>query len=74
VTNVYDAFGRLASSSTNMGGTSRTLSYQHDAAGNRTAADPSSEYRPQCRPSRPAHPVRAGVGTSIEGGASDLGL
>jgi RHS repeat-associated protein len=36
VTNSYDGFGRLASSSTNMGGTTRTLSYQYDANGNRT--------------------------------------
>ncbi|MBV9883490.1 MAG: RHS repeat-associated core domain-containing protein [Sphingomonadaceae bacterium] len=36
ITNVYDGFGRLASSSTNMGGTTRTLAYQYDAAGNRT--------------------------------------
>jgi YD repeat-containing protein len=36
VTNAYDGFGRLASSRINMGGVTRTLSYQHDAAGNRT--------------------------------------
>lgn len=36
VTTVYDDFGRPSSSSTNMGGTSRTLSYQYDANGNRT--------------------------------------
>ena len=36
VTNVYDAFGRLASSSMNMDGVTRTLGYQHDPAGNRT--------------------------------------
>lgn len=36
VTNVYDGFGQLSSSTTNMGGQSRTLSYQYDAAGNRT--------------------------------------
>lgn len=35
VTNVYDGFGRLASSSTNMGGTTRTLGYRHDPNGNR---------------------------------------
>jgi YD repeat-containing protein len=35
VTNAYDGFGRLASSSTNMGGTTRTLTYQYDADGNR---------------------------------------
>jgi len=36
VTNAYDGFGRLASSSINMGGTTRTLGYQYDADGNRT--------------------------------------
>ena len=36
VTNSYDGFGRLASSSIDMGGITRTLSYQYDAAGNRT--------------------------------------
>jgi RHS repeat-associated protein len=35
LTNVYDGFGRLTSSSTNMGGTTRTLTYQYDNAGNR---------------------------------------
>jgi RHS repeat-associated protein len=34
--NAYDGFGRLTSSSTNMGGVTRTLAYQYDAAGNRT--------------------------------------
>ncbi|HEX8448196.1 MAG TPA: RHS repeat-associated core domain-containing protein, partial [Allosphingosinicella sp.] len=37
VTNGYDAFGRLASATTSMGGVSRTLNMQHDANGNRTA-------------------------------------
>ena len=37
VTNAYDGFGQITSSTTNMGGTSRTLSYQYDLAGNRTA-------------------------------------
>ena len=36
VTNTYDGFGRLASSSTSMGGTARTLTYQYDRNGNRT--------------------------------------
>jgi RHS repeat-associated protein len=36
VTNSYDGFGRLASSTTNMGGTARTLTYQYDRDGNRT--------------------------------------
>jgi RHS repeat-associated protein len=35
ITNVYDGFGRLASSTTNMGGTTRTLGYTYDANGNR---------------------------------------
>jgi RHS repeat-associated protein len=33
--NAYDGFGRLASTSTSMGGVTRTLTYQYDAAGNR---------------------------------------
>lgn len=36
VTSGYDGFGRLTASTTSMGGTSRTLSYQYDANGNRT--------------------------------------
>ncbi|MBO9711435.1 RHS repeat-associated core domain-containing protein [Sphingomonas sp.] len=36
LTNVYDGFGRLASSTTNQGGVTRTLAYQWDADGNRT--------------------------------------
>ncbi|MEA3044453.1 MAG: hypothetical protein QOH47_2291 [Sphingomonadales bacterium] len=36
ITNAYDGFGRLVSSSSNMGGVTRTLSYQYDAAGGRT--------------------------------------
>lgn len=35
ITNTYDGPGRLVSSTTNMGGTARTLSYQYDADGNR---------------------------------------
>jgi RHS repeat-associated protein len=35
ITNAYDGLGRLSSSTTNMGGVSRTLGYQHDSAGNR---------------------------------------
>ncbi len=41
VTNTYDGFGRLGSSTTTMGGTSRTLSYQYDADGNRDEAHSS---------------------------------
>jgi RHS repeat-associated protein len=36
VTNAYDGFGRLVSSTIDLGGVSRTLSYQWDADGNRT--------------------------------------
>ena len=36
VTQAYDGFGRLSSSSTNMGGTTRTLGYQYDQGGRRT--------------------------------------
>lgn len=37
VTNGYDGFGRLTSSTTAMGGVSRTLTFQYDADGNRTS-------------------------------------
>ena len=36
VTNAYDGFGQIASSTTAIGGYSRVLSYQYDADGNRT--------------------------------------
>jgi len=36
VTNAYDGFGRPLTSSINLGGTTRTLAYQHDRGGNRT--------------------------------------
>lgn len=36
VTSAYDGFGRLTSSTTSMGGVSRTLGYLYDANGNRT--------------------------------------
>jgi RHS repeat-associated protein len=36
VGNAYDGFGRVTSSTTTMGGVSRTLGYLYDAAGNRT--------------------------------------
>lgn len=35
ITNVYNGFGELASTTSNMGGTARTLSYLYDADGNR---------------------------------------
>jgi RHS repeat-associated protein len=35
ITTTYDGFGRLATSANNVGGTSRTLSYEYDADGNR---------------------------------------
>ncbi|MEO9599795.1 RHS repeat-associated core domain-containing protein [Parasphingorhabdus sp.] len=47
ITTAYDDFGRPISSSINMGGTSRTLSYQYDANGNRTRIahpDSSANY------------------------------
>jgi RHS repeat-associated protein len=36
ITNAYDGFGRMVSSSTNISGTTRTLTYQYDRDGNRT--------------------------------------
>ena len=36
ITNVFDGFGNLTSSSTNVGGNTRTLSYRYDKNGNRT--------------------------------------
>ena len=36
ITNVYDGFGNLANTTTNMGGVSRKLTYQYDNNGNRT--------------------------------------
>jgi RHS repeat-associated protein len=36
ITDDYDGFARLSTSTTNAGGTSRTLSYSYDANGNRT--------------------------------------
>jgi hypothetical protein len=39
VTTAYDGFGRVRTSSTNMGGVTRTLSYINDADGNRLRID-----------------------------------
>src|SRR5688500_11810217 len=36
VYNAYDGFGRIASTTSNMGGTSRTLTYEHVSGGRRT--------------------------------------
>jgi RHS repeat-associated protein len=44
ITNVYDTFGRLASSTTDMDGTARTFNSQYDAAGNRIALSSPSNY------------------------------
>lgn len=45
VTQTYDGFGRLTSSTTNMGGTSRQLSYLYDADGDRIRLTfPDSQY------------------------------
>lgn len=45
VSNVYDGFGRLISSTNSMGGTARTLTYTHDANGNRrTITHPGGFY------------------------------
>jgi len=44
VTNGYDGFGRLISSTTNMDGVSRTFNSQYDAAGNRIVLSSPSNY------------------------------
>lgn len=45
ITNTFDAFGQLVSTTNNMDGSSRTLGYQYDAAGNRTRiTHPDSNY------------------------------
>lgn len=45
LTNTYDGFGELASATTNLGGTSRSLSYQYDADSNRTRiTHPDTNY------------------------------
>src|SRR3954463_13488016 len=44
VTNTFDGFGRLASSTTDMDGTARTLISSYDAASNRTALTGDSGY------------------------------
>jgi YD repeat-containing protein len=44
VTNLYDGFGRLTSSTTTMDGTARTFNSQYDAASNRTVLSSPSDY------------------------------
>ena len=45
VGNTYDGLGRVTASTTTMGGTSRTLSYQYDTAGARTrVTHPDGQY------------------------------
>jgi RHS repeat-associated protein len=44
ITNSWDLFGRLASTSTNMDGTARSISSQYDAHGNRTQLTSSAGY------------------------------
>ena len=44
ITNSYDTFGRLASSTTNMDGVGRTFNSQYDSAGNRIALSSPSNY------------------------------
>ena len=47
ITNSYDSFGQLASSTTNMGGVSRSIAHSYDADGNRTAVThPDGHYFP----------------------------
>ncbi|MEA3048463.1 MAG: hypothetical protein QOG84_299 [Sphingomonadales bacterium] len=44
ITNTYDALGRLATTATNMDGTTRTTTPTYDLSGNRTALNASSGY------------------------------
>jgi RHS repeat-associated protein len=44
ITNAFDALGRQKSTTTNMDGTARTITYQYDAAGNRTAVNATTGY------------------------------
>jgi RHS repeat-associated protein len=44
VTNAYDGFGRLTSSTTNLDGVSRTFNSQYDAASNRIVLSSPSDY------------------------------
>ncbi|MEP6787797.1 MAG: RHS repeat-associated core domain-containing protein [Acidobacteriota bacterium] len=45
ITNVYDGFGQLTSTSSNVGGTARALTYQYDSDGNRTRLTfPDTQY------------------------------
>ena len=45
ITNTYDGFGRLQTSSSNMGGTARTVSSDYDVRGNRTRiTHPDGKY------------------------------
>jgi RHS repeat-associated protein len=44
VTNSYNGFGLMTSTTTNMGGTARSLSYQYDLAGNRTVTTHSDGF------------------------------
>jgi RHS repeat-associated protein len=44
ITNTYDALGRMATTSTNMDGTARTITPTYDLAGNRTALNASTGY------------------------------
>ncbi|GLX78744.1 hypothetical protein tinsulaeT_20840 [Thalassotalea insulae] len=45
ITNVFDGFGRQTSSTTTMGGTTKTLSYQYDSNSNRTRiTHPDNKY------------------------------
>jgi len=44
ISNGYDGFGRLSSSTSSMDGVNRTVSYQYDAAGNKTAINGDFGY------------------------------
>ena len=67
VTNAYDAFGRLTSSTTNMDGASRTLAYQYDAGSRRTritfpdSAGFGSTYHPSGQPDALTDPIGSAI-------------
>lgn len=77
VSNTYDGFGRLASSSLSMDGAVRTLTYQSDANGNRTQITyPDSNYTTYSYDGldRPSSILRSGSATIASFTYNGLGL